>query len=286
MKTFNKTLFSSIAAMCLSFGALATTTFNPTNNQLSIDAVLLSGAVYKNVNVALNNYTVNSVGSGAPGNNSFDPVSNILTLGAVTVQGTTYNNVSIGINSYSLKGATAAGPAALCSTPQFFVVGINACVTPMGMKVDGPKTIYGDTEKKQCYNTTEACWAKYVANGTVKFIATSAMSPGAKPATNSQRPIVFAYFTDYVNVVPGSTSPLFWNIVPLYADTAEVANSSTFNMPLGLSGGSTSEIDWVVGTPEGLVSHNKVSGLCYLKNWVPTKNGWNDDFWAAPVACP
>jgi hypothetical protein len=281
MKTFTPRLISSIAATCLSFGALATTTFNPANSQLSIDAILLGGAVYKNVGVTINDYVVNSVGSGAPGNNSFDPASSLLTLGAISVQGVTYNNVSVGIKSYSLIGATPAGSAAICSAPQYFVVGINACVTPMGTKVSGPNTIYGETEQSQCYRTTDACWAKYVAKGAVKFIATSATSPGAKPDANSQRPIVFAYFTDYVNVAPGATSPLYWNIVPMYADTAEVAN-----MSLGLNGGSTSEVDWVVGTADGLVSHNKASGLCYLKNWVPSKNGWNDDFQRAPVACP
>lgn len=274
MQIFSLKYIPCVAALCLSFNALATTTFNPSTNALNIDAILLGGSIYKNVSVTLNSYILNSVGSGAPVNNSFDPQANLLTLGAVTVQGTTYNNVSVGVNSYALNGATPAGTAANCTAPQTFVVGINACVTPMGQKVFGTNTLPGVCN-------LNPCWTNSMTNGTVKWIATSAMSTGAIPAANSTRPMVFAYYSDYASAAP-NTGPLLWQVAPVYADTGALALPTFFggvnsNPSISASpvGGDTAEIDWVVGTEQGLVAHYKSSGRCYLANWSQALNGWN-----------
>ncbi len=288
MRILNLKIIAGTAALCLSVSALATTTFNPSTNALNIDAILLGGSIYKNVAVTLNSYTLNSVGSGAPVNNSFDAQSNILTLGLVTVQDTTYNNVTVGITSYALKGATPAGMAANCTAPQTFVVGINACVTPMGQKVYGANTLPG-----LCQSTSKLCWTDSVANGTVKWIATSAMSTGAIPVANSARPMVFAYYSNYAGQIPG-TGPLFWKVAPVYADTGALAMPSlgfvNTNPALSasLEGGEIAEIDWVMGTERGLIVHYKASGGCYLADWNQAFNGWNSfNMTSRPsITCP
>lgn len=288
MHIFDLKRITCATAIFLSVSALATTTFNPSTNALNIDAVLLGGSIYKNVAVTLNSYTLNSVGSGAPVNNSFDPQNNFLTLGAVTVQDTTYNNVTVRVNSYALKGATPAGTAANCTAPQTLVVGINACVTPMGQKVYGASTLPG-----LCQSTSKICWTDSVANGTVKWIATSAMSSGAIPVANSTRPIVFAYYSNYAGQVPGS-GPLFWKVAPVYADTGALAMPSlgfvNTNPALSasLEGGDVAEIDWVMGTERGLIVHYKGSGGCYLADWNQAFNGWNSSNMTSrpSVTCP
>jgi len=271
------------AALCMSPVASATTTFDPATNTLNIDAILFGGSVYKNVAVTISSYALNSVGSGSPSNNSFDAGSKLLTLGAVTVQGTIYNNVALTVNAFTLKSATSAGTAAICSAPQTFVVGVNACVTPMGQKVYGANPI-----PAACDSVGQSCWKDSVANGSIKWIATSALSTGSTPASDSTRPMVFAFYTDYLNAAP-NTGPLFWQTSALFADTGDlakpgIAGVSNEKLLSSLSGGNTAEIDWVIGTDQGLISHFKATGVCTILQWVPAYNGWDTS--RPTVPCP
>jgi hypothetical protein len=63
-------VFASSLLILAANAAMATDTFNPATNQLTLDSVVLNGVVYGNVVVTINSFTVNSVGSSTPVNNT------------------------------------------------------------------------------------------------------------------------------------------------------------------------------------------------------------------------
>lgn len=100
------------ALLGLSLPANAVDSFDAGSKLLSLDAVLLSGATYRQVTATINAYTLLGVDNGTPGADAFDPVTSLLTLGAVTFQGITYNNVRVRVTSYTLLsvGGTIVNP--------------------------------------------------------------------------------------------------------------------------------------------------------------------------------
>ncbi len=56
-------MLAGLALIISANAALATNSFNPANNQLSLDSVVVNGATYNNVVVTINSYAIISVGS-------------------------------------------------------------------------------------------------------------------------------------------------------------------------------------------------------------------------------
>jgi hypothetical protein len=123
-----------------------------------------------------------------------------------------------------------------------------------------------------CTSWKQQCWKDAVANGTVKFIATSAKMTGV-----NDRPIMFAYFRNTTTAF-GVTGQ--WNYLPFYAD-----DGTTFTE---IGGGVSSEADWVYGTEKGIISHEKQTDLCYEMAWDAVGKGWavNGTGVGTPVRCP
>lgn len=98
-----------LALACAANAAMATNSFNPTNNQLSLDSVVLNGVVYTNVVVTVNSFTVNSVGNSAPVTVAQTCTSANLTVAnynAIAL-GMTLNQVNQTIGCANSPGATA-----------------------------------------------------------------------------------------------------------------------------------------------------------------------------------
>lgn len=138
-----------------------------------------------------------------------------------------------------------------------------ATIAPVGTKVSGANQLPAG-----CNTWTDVCWQNAVKNGTVKFVATSAVMTGY-----SNRPIVFAYFRNTTTAL-GVTG--LWNVLPFYADDGS---------PVGpdISGGATYQIDFVVGTAKGEISHDTSTGLCYETHWNQAQKLWET---GSPVSCP
>ena len=167
-------------------------------------------------------------------------------------------------------GTTCVTPPPTCAAPQVWTAGVSACVYPMGVKVFGAGQL-----PTGCNTWKDQCWADSVANGTVKWIATTATMTGY-----NNRPIVFAFIHN--------TTTGLWDDVPFYAD-----DGTTFT---DISGGVSSEIDWVYGTdytdgtPNGIILHDKSTGLCFEDRWYPAGDpSGNSNVWATNgvvVTCP
>jgi len=124
-----------------------------------------------------------------------------------------------------------------------------------------------------CTSWKQQCWKDAVANGTVKFIATSAKMTGY-----NDRPVMKAYFrnTSTFNGVTG-----LWNSLAFYADDGSPVGADIF-------GGSYSEIDWVYGTEKGIIIHEKSTNLCYQIAWDGAQRSWdvNGTGIGTPAPCP
>ena len=156
-----------------------------------------------------------------------------------------------------------------CIAPAVWTSGVDACVTPMGVKAVG-----ADQLPAGCNSWTQQCWKDAVANGTVKFIATSATMLGY-----NYRPVVFAYFRNTATAF-GVTG--LWNVLAFYADDGSIAGADIF-------GGSSQELDWVYGNANGIIGHVRDTGTCFQDSWFPPTTQLNvgHNVWAnAPVACP
>lgn len=164
-------------------------------------------------------------------------------------------------------GTTCITPVKTCPVPQVLNSEMNVCVYPMGIKVFGANQL-----PVGCISSTQQCWKDAATNGVVKWIQTSALMTGY-----STRPSIHAYFRN--------TSTLFgvtglWNFLPFYADTGE-------KFAADIPGGISSEIDWVYGTSNGIIVHEKVTGLCYENHWNPKDVLWETvSVGGGPVTCP
>lgn len=135
-----------------------------------------------------------------------------------------------------------------------------ATITSTGVKVSGANQL-----PPGCNRAADQCWRDSVANGTVKFVATTAT--GANP-----RPIVFAFFRNTASAF-GVTG--LWNVLPFYADDGSLAASD-------ISGGIASEVDWVSTNSNGAVMHDKTSGVCSELYYFASGSTWS----TRPVTCP
>jgi hypothetical protein len=133
--------------------------------------------------------------------------------------------------------------------------------TAMGTKVFGANQLPAG-----CTSQSMQCWKDAVANGTVKFVATTATMTGL-----NSRPIVFAYYK--------TADGLKWNTQPYYADTGEAVSGD-------LTGGSTVNIDMVVGNVPGMIF--RVGTSCGQIKWYPAGDpSGNSNVWASAAAsCP
>ena len=57
---------ASMALVLAANSAMATDTFDPSTNKLSLDSVVVNGTVYNNVVITVNSFAINAVGSSAP----------------------------------------------------------------------------------------------------------------------------------------------------------------------------------------------------------------------------
>lgn len=138
---------------------------------------------------------------------------------------------------------------------------VTATITKMGNQVVGANQLPAG-----CTSTLQQCWHDSVANGTVKFLETSAVMTGI-----NTRPIVFAYYV--------TADGLRWNTLPMYADTGELTGSE-------INGGSTTNIDMVMGNTPGTVF--RVGGNCGQIKWYPSGDpSGNSNVWASGLTtCP
>jgi hypothetical protein len=167
-------------------------------------------------------------------------------------------------------------PPPTCLFPTVLNSGIGACVYPMGFWVVGANQL-----PPGCNTWKDQCWRDSVANGTVKFIATSAIMTGY-----STRPIVFAYFRN-TSTMFGVTG--LWNYLPFYADDGSPFGPDIF-------GGSYSETDRVYGTAKnvangtagGIIIHDKSTGLCCELAWDTAQKSWDNNGTGSgtPITCP
>ena len=132
VKRFPSRSACTLAALtlCISFNAYSTSSFDPSNNRLSMTSLSVSGVAYQNVLATLHSFAVLGLDNGPPGTNTYDPANKLLTLGSFEFQGTTYYNVRVQLNSVSLLAATpvtnaSASPssalpsASTCNQPNF-----------------------------------------------------------------------------------------------------------------------------------------------------------------------
>lgn len=117
-----------------------------------------------------------------------------------------------------------------------------------------------------CNSLASQCWKDAIANGTVKFIATTATM------TNyNSRPVMFAYFRNTTTFF-GVTG--MWNYLPIYADDGSLVDQD-------ISGGVAQEIDWVLGNDLGILVHVKETNTCVQRSWNLLQKTWTD----APAPC-
>ena len=155
-----------------------------------------------------------------------------------------------------------------CFAPLVWNNAVGACIAPMGVKVGNVGQL-----PVGCTSWKQQCWKDAVANGTVKFIATSAKMTGY-----NDRPVMKAYFRN-TSTQFGVTG--LWNALEFYADDGS---------PIGadISGGGSSEVDWVYGTAKGHIAHEKQTDLCYEIAWNAAEKAWdvNGTGVGTPVRCP
>lgn len=133
-------------------------------------------------------------------------------------------------------------------------------LAPIGVKVTSPETL-----PENCNHSTDVCWGESVAQGKVKFVATGVID-------STGREILFAYFRN-TSTSFGVTG--LYNYLPFYKDDGSRVLSD-------ISGGSASEIDWVYGTRNGLIIHEKSSNNCYEQYLSGNGSVWSN----RPVTCP
>lgn len=187
------------------------------------------------------------------------------TLGKALAVTSSFTTASVTCTAPQVPNA--AGDACVtppsCPAPSVWTTGINACVYPVGTKVVGANRL-----PEGCVDWKNQCWRDSVANGTVKWIATPATMTGA-----NSRPIVFAYF---INVAPVSALSGPYSTTIFFADNGEALSNN-------IDRGVIDVIDWVYGTPKGLIEHSATDSHCYEMSWYPSPyNVWNNDL----IACP
>lgn len=192
-----------------------------------------------------------AIGTSANGNASVQVPLGTSTFSFLN-SGTTLATVSV--TASCATGTTQVGT--VCTAPAPVVFWPPAAITAVGTKVFTANQL-----PNGCNAAAEQCWKDAVKNGTVKFVASG--------ATQNGRAIVFAYFRN-TSTAFGVTG--LWNVLPIYADDGSLAASD-------ISGGISTEIDYVQGSTVGAIVHEKVNGMCFefflSGNWI-----------SRAVACP
>lgn len=208
-----------------------------TNGEGAVLSTSLSGSLPVDVLIGLNTYTLTEKG---------------VILASVTVTG----ECAIGTAS---NGSTCVSPPA--TTGYAWNDAVKAWVADTDNKVFTANQL-----PVGCNSLASQCWKDAVANGTVKFIATTASMTGY-----NSRPVMFAYFKN-TTAFFGATG--MWNYLPVYADDGSLVDSD-------ISGGVAQEIDWVSGNSLGVIVHVKETGTCVQRSWNLLQKAWTD----APAPC-
>ncbi|MEK7604725.1 MAG: hypothetical protein AAB442_02950 [Patescibacteria group bacterium] len=138
-----------------------------------------------------------------------------------------------------------------------------ARIYAMGVKVVGANQL-----PPGCNTWAQQCWKEAVANGTVKFVATSA-------ADHTGRPIIFAFFRNNTTMF-GVTG--LWETLPVYADDGTFAGSD-------IGGGVASEVDLIFGSLNGGVVHEVASDRCFEKYYFVNPQNGGTSWSVRPVTC-
>ncbi|MEJ8835795.1 hypothetical protein [Ramlibacter sp. AN1133] len=132
-------------------------------------------------------------------------------------------------------------------------------IAPVGTKVFGAHQL-----PAACDTWRSACWQQSVANGSVKFVT---------PGRGGPRSVVIAYFRNTASR-DGVTG--LWNVMPFYLDNGAPLSGDI------QSSGFTTEVDYVVGSAEGVILHNAGMPTC-----TELFYGGSGTLWTPRgVACP
>lgn len=164
------------------------------------------------------------------------------------------------------EGLVMCAPS-LCEAPTTW--NGERCLAPEGVKVSGPRPVPAG-----CTDSGMQCWKDAVADGVVKFIATSARTTGVPGYED--RPVMFGYFIngggDSSYSGPNSAT-LFW------ADTGEPM------WPVSVSSGYGLKINWAQGDLNGLFLQLS-DGTCGRTHWVPPTAQYDGAWTNTLVPCP
>ena len=243
--------------VAISTGTITSVAKNVTIQQdLSTGTTTINWSTKDATNVFVKDASGATVGSGVSGSaavnvrvgtNIVSLYSGTTVLGTVTITG-------------ACVGGTTPDATGNCKAPVVAGWWPPKNVTPIGTKVFNANQL-----PQGCNAWAQQCWKDSVANGTVKFITTSAT--GANP-----RPIVFAYFRN-TSTAFGVTG--LWNVLPIYADDGSLAANDIF-------GGIASEIDQVLGNSSGVILHDKPTGICVELYYFAQGFTWS----SREVICP
>ncbi len=143
-----------------------------------------------------------------------------------------------------------------CSTASWWPTTVH----PIGEKVFGMNAIPAEV---QFFGDTT--WQKVVKNGTVKFL-----SSGTMMTEWSTRPVVWALYT-----IPQYG---LWCARPVFQDDGGVAD----NLSITAGNCNTEPVDWVMGSPNGIIRHFTNRNECYEYTWNSTRLGFD----SPQVVCP
>lgn len=151
-----------------------------------------------------------------------------------------------------------------CIAPQFLSEN-SVCVYPIGVKAIGtiqlPVECFLAFVSAGCFKDT----VQFTVDA-VKFVATGVMV--------SSRPTMVAFYKQDYGV---GTQPQ-WGVALAYADSNALLVNTHNNILMAIS----VEIDWVMGTANGIVFHEKATGQCHAAVWDGAAENWV----VTNAACP
>lgn len=182
---------------------------------------------------------------------SVNEVSLITTRGSLTM------NTSDATTTTVTSNAIVAAPPAITPVKKIIQGWPPSYIKPIGIKLIGVKQL-----GEGCNSITEPCWGKAIQRGTIQFVATNARItyPGFE-----HRKIVFAFFKNSYTL-HGVTG--WYNVSPFFLDDGSLAGGD-------ITSGIAEEIDWVYGTKNGLVYHEKKADRCFETFWNTGHNVWD-----------
>lgn len=145
---------------------------------------------------------------------------------------------------------------------------VKVTAEPMGKKLFGLQLNRLPT---QCTSDAQQCWKDLLANGSIKWAATSATMTGT---TLANRPIVIGLYVD--NKIGYNGQDGLFHFQVYFADTGERAVGNDIT-----SGGLAVDLDWVYGNNLGALLRDKRDGACWQLKWNPptTQSGVDSNVW-------